>query len=337
MYRFSEIGDVSLDFMFAQEQSRVTWIIYELFRLNYQIYQSSNLVTCHQIKWGLTGKIKRAKIMDKSMEWKTKKKLIFVFSLCMVLVMTGCARRPSVVLEAKPSTPRIETPTTGYTIQVGAFRKLDNAVQLTQALTSQNLDAFYFKHDSGLFKVRFGDFSTRKQAEEKAKSLKKAKIILDYFIVSPENHPVRQARLSGLDFVREQIVNRALSYLGLPYRWGGADPREGFDCSGLTMAVYRLVGLNLPHSSHSQFRSGIPIEKEDLRKGDLVFFRSPNEGRISHVGIYTGNGDFIHAPGKDQTIRLDSLSDRYFQEHYAGARTYISQISQDRPGENNKN
>lgn len=275
--------------------------------------------------------------MGMSMEWRTMKTSIFIFLLCMLLVMIGCARHPSLVLEAKPSAPKIEVPIAGYTIQVGAFRQLDNAVRLTQALTSQNLDAFYFKHDSGLYKVRFGDFSTRQKAREKAESLKTARIILDYFIVSPESHPVRQAKLSGLDFVREQIVNRALGYLGLPYRWGGADPQEGFDCSGLTMAVYHLVGLSLPHSSHSQFRSGIPIEKKDLRKGDLVFFRSPNEGRISHVGIYTGNGDFVHAPGKDQTIRLDSLSDQYFQENYAGARTYISQISQDQPGENNKN
>ena len=76
---------------------------------------------------------------------------------------------------------------------------------------------------------------------------------------------------------------------------------------------------------------------KDLQKGDLVFFRTSREGRISHVGIYTGNGDFVHAPGKNQTIRLDPLSDPYFQDHYAGARTYISQTTRDQPEEDNKN
>lgn len=228
--------------------------------------------------------------------------------------------------------PQLKTSTTGYTLQFGAFRQLDNAVRLNLSLTAQNLDAFYFKHESGLYKVRFGDFPTREKAREKAENLKATGLITEYFIVSPESHPVRQAQLSGLDFVREQIVNRALNYLGLPYRWGGTNPQDGFDCSGLTMAVYHLVGLNLPHSSRSQFSSGIPIAKKDLQKGDLVFFRSPRQGRISHVGIYTGNGDFVHAPGKGRTIRVDSLADPYFQDHYAGARTYLSQISQDEPG-----
>ncbi len=256
----------------------------------------------------------------------------------LALMMIGCAKQPSVVLEAKPSQPEPgQARMTGYTLQLGAFKKLDNAVRLTQALIDQNLDAFYFKHESGLYKVRFGDFSTREKALEKADILKTSGIIEEFFIVSPGTHPVSQAQFSGLDFVREQIVNQAFGFLGLPYRWGGTKPEEGFDCSGLTKAVYHLVGLNLPHSSHSQFNEGNPISKKDLQKGDLVFFRSQREGSISHVGIYTGNGEFIHAPGRDQTIRVDSLSDRYFKDRYAGARTYLSRLSQDQTKGNYRN
>lgn len=266
-----------------------------------------------------------------------EKRLIQIFLMGLALMMIGCAKQPSVALKARPSTFQSEATKTGYTLQFGAFSQLDNAVRLTQALIAQNLDAFYFKHDSGLYKVRFGDFPTRQKAREKAEILKTSGIITEYFIVNPESHPVSQSQYSGLDFVREQIVNRALSFLGLPYRWGGTRPEEGFDCSGLTMAVYHLVGLNLPHSSHSQFNGGSPVSRKDLEKGDLVFFRSSREGRISHVGIYTGNGDFVHAPGKDQAIRVDSLSDRYFHDRYAGARTYLSQLSRDQTQEDNKN
>jgi hypothetical protein len=255
--------------------------------------------------------------------------LIQIFLMGVVLMLIGCAKHPSVALEAKPSTFQPEASRMGYTLQFGAFSQLDNAVRLTQALIDQNLDAFYFRHESGLYKVRFGDFPTRQEAREKAESLIASGIITEYFIVSPESHPVSQSPYSGLDFVREQIVNRALSFLGLPYRWGGTRPEEGFDCSGLTKAVYHLAGLNLPHSSYSQFNGGSPVSKKDLKKGDLVFFRGSKEGRISHVGIYTGNGDFVHAPGKDQTIRVDSLSDRYFQDRYAGARTYLSRLRRD--------
>jgi cell wall-associated NlpC family hydrolase len=260
-----------------------------------------------------------------------------IFLMGLVLMMIGCARQPSVALEARPSTFLPEATKIGYTLQFGAFSQVDNAVRLTQALIDQNLDAFYFKHDSGLYKVQFGDFATRQKAKEKAESLKASGIITEYFIVSPESQPVSQSPHSGLDFIREQIVNRAFSFLGLPYRWGGTRPEEGFDCSGLTMAVYHLVGLNLPHSSHSQYIGGNPVSRKDLKKGDLVFFRSSREGRISHVGIYTGNGDFVHAPGKNQSIRVDSLSDRYFQHRFAGARTYISRLSRDQTQKNSKN
>jgi len=81
----------------------------------------------------------------------------------------------------------------------------------------------------------------------------------------------------------------------------------------------------LPRTSLAQFRSGTPVSRENLEKGDLVFFLGQRRKSISHVGIYTGDGNFIHAPGKDKRIRVESLSNQYFRDRFAGARTYLNQ------------
>jgi len=89
------------------------------------------------------------------------------------------------------------------------------------------------------------------------------------------------------------------------------------------MAVYRINGLNLPRMSKEQYRVGIPIKKGQLKSGDLVFFATSRGKRVSHVGIYTSDNKFIHAPGKGRRICAASLSKRYFNTRYVGARTYL--------------
>ena len=89
------------------------------------------------------------------------------------------------------------------------------------------------------------------------------------------------------------------------------------------MAVYQLNGLDLPRSSRQQFNYGTPVSCEDLAKGDLVFFANSGNGKVSHVGIYIGDGRFVHAPGKGKTVRLDFLSDAYYQSRYTGARSFF--------------
>jgi len=247
---------------------------------------------------------------------------IFIVS---IFLFISCSHNSSMALEASPQSEQWIVSKTGFVIQVGAFRNLDNAVRLTLSLNAKNLDAYYFKHESGLYKVRFGNYLSRRPAQEDAKRLKETGFIQEYFVVSPETYAISQSRQSGLEAVRSEIVTRAHSFLGMPYRWGGYTPEKGFDCSGLTMAVYDLVGLHLPRTSLAQFRSGTPVPKENLDRGDLVFFLSQNRNRISHVGIYTGEGNFIHAPGKDKIIRIESLSNQYFQNRFAGARTYLAQ------------
>ena len=212
---------------------------------------------------------------------------------------------------------------TGWTIQVGAFANVDNAIRLTRDLQDKKIEAYYFLYRTGLYKVRFGDFPTREKAQKEAEQVKGEGIIDEYFLVSPDSYSVADRPLKGDAYLRSRLVETARSYLGVPYQWGGASREDGFDCSGLTMAVYQLNGLNLPHSSARQYEVGRSVGRDELMPGDLVFFATGGGGRVSHVGIYCGNGAFIHAPGAGQRIRTDSLSTRYFADRYVGARTCL--------------
>jgi cell wall-associated NlpC family hydrolase len=148
-------------------------------------------------------------------------------------------------------------------------------------------------------------------------------IIESFYIVRPDAYAVAQDAGKGNQRFREEIVKTARRYVGVPYRWGGESPRTGFDCSGYTMVVYRLNGLDLPRSSRQQWEIGKQISRRQLQKGDLVFFATSGGGRISHVGIYTGEDKFLHAPSKGSRIKTSSLSSKYFRSRYVGARSYL--------------
>jgi peptidoglycan DL-endopeptidase CwlO len=104
----------------------------------------------------------------------------------------------------------------------------------------------------------------------------------------------------------------AMKYLGIPYAWGGASP-AGFDCSGLVMYVYAQLGILLPHYAAAQYGFGTPVSRDQLQPGDLVFFDG-----LSHVGIYIGGGQIVHAPQTGDVVKISSLSD--FGAGYVGAR-----------------
>lgn len=211
----------------------------------------------------------------------------------------------------------------GHTIQVGAFVELDNAVRLMQKLDALGLDAYYYRHASGLYKVRFGDFPSRKEAEARAVQLRKAGVIEAFYIVAPGEFAAARYRYYQDGTLRKMLVSTAEGFLGIPYEWGGESAETGFDCSGLAMTIYKLNGLNLPRNSVAQFQAGSPVRREDLAPGDLVFFATNGNSAVSHVGIYTGNGKFIHAPKKGDAIRQSSLRNGYFDGCYVGARTYL--------------
>ena len=104
--------------------------------------------------------------------------------------------------------------------------------------------------------------------------------------------------------------------IGAPYRYGGSGP-DAFDCSGLVAYAYGRAGVDLPRTAAQQFAIARPVPRRDLRPGDLVFFRLTGRD-VSHVGIYAGEGRFVHAPQSGGTVRVARLDDEWFQERYAG-------------------
>jgi hypothetical protein len=251
------------------------------------------------------------------------KKLVLKNIIPVLFILLGFGCKGSVLLEP-PSPPSPKSPELlGYSIQTGAFSVLANAVRMTDKLRNQGCDVFYFRDESGLFKVRIGDFVTFGKAEESAKWLLQKGLITDYFIVVPADFPEATKKTRKTFSFRDKLVTTAEGFLDYPYIWGGESPDEGFDCSGLALAVYRLNGLNLPRTSREQYRVGNPVPRNLLKKGDLVFFDTVKGFRISHVGIYAGNGRFIHAPGRNKSIRYDSLANSYYSRCFVGGCTYF--------------
>lgn len=120
----------------------------------------------------------------------------------------------------------------------------------------------------------------------------------------------------------DDVLIRAIGLVGTPYRYGGNTPDGGFDCSGLIGFVYRdVAGISLPRTTSqlSQMR-GQNVSRSNLQSGDLVFFATSGGSRVSHAGIYVGEGRFVHAPSSGGTVRLDSLSNRYWQGAYLDAK-----------------
>ena len=119
------------------------------------------------------------------------------------------------------------------------------------------------------------------------------------------------------------VLMRAISLVGTPYRYGGNTPEGGFDCSGLVNYVYHdMLDLKLPRTSRDLAAyQGPKIEPQQLATADLVFFGSG--GNVTHVGIYVGEGRFVHAPSTGGTVRLDHLDGSYWRRHYSGSKRVL--------------
>ncbi len=139
-----------------------------------------------------------------------------------------------------------------------------------------------------------------------------------------EPRPLRSARTGpaeALDLRADDLLMQAVGLIGTPYRFGGTTPQQGFDCSGFTSFVFReAVGVELPRTANDQFKqAGMPVSKQDLAAGDLVFFRQ-GRGRIDHVGIYVGEGRFVHSPSRGGRVRIDALAAPHWTRIFQGAR-----------------
>jgi cell wall-associated NlpC family hydrolase len=119
---------------------------------------------------------------------------------------------------------------------------------------------------------------------------------------------------------RESLLAFAMKLRDIRYHRGGRAPSTGFDCSGFVRYVFiHSIGLDLPTNSASQFLAGLKVKRNEMKTGDLVFFRTRGKA-VSHVGIYIDNGQFIHSPSAGKTVRVDSLNEAYWAQHFVGAK-----------------
>jgi cell wall-associated NlpC family hydrolase len=119
---------------------------------------------------------------------------------------------------------------------------------------------------------------------------------------------------------RSEALLQALLAIGVDYRYGGKSPATGFDCSGLVAHVYREAwGIRLPPTTAAQSRAGVPVSLAELQAGDLVFYDTLQRP-YSHVGIYLGEGKFVHAPKSGAQVRIESLQSNYWAQRFNGAR-----------------
>lgn len=267
-------------------------------------------------------------------------KNIRLFTMALLLlapVATGCAAQ------------RAGLKSIGFAIQVGAFSEVKNAERLTKKLQDQGIEAFYFRKENGIYAVRFGDFERREEARQTAQRLVRERVVSSYFIAPPRQDQSAALRAPSLEKapspslskppvvpkVREQQAPRrersdmggiaartAERFVGIPYRWGGDTVVDGMDCSGFVRAVYNLCGVNIPRTSREQYRVGDVVAKDELQDGDLVFF-GPSLEEITHVGIFVGNGRFVHAPRRGDDIKVTALDDAYFLKRFIGAKRYF--------------
>lgn len=130
-------------------------------------------------------------------------------------------------------------------------------------------------------------------------------------------------RISNFTDRAAQIAIEALSLVGIRYRYGGNSPEQGLDCSGLVRYVFREAGgTDLPRTSNEMSRQGQAVDKQDLQPGDLVFFNTLNRA-FSHVGIYLGNNQFIHAPSAGRSVRVENMDMNYWKTRFNGARRVL--------------
>jgi cell wall-associated NlpC family hydrolase len=126
------------------------------------------------------------------------------------------------------------------------------------------------------------------------------------------------------------IVQEARESVGTPYVWA-QQSEKSTDCAGLVRRVAAVAGIAIPRTSRAQYASGRPIPASDLRPGDLVFFKNTYRRGISHVGIYVGEGEFIHAASRRRRVVVDRLDKEYFAARFAGARRIVDDAREPLP------
>lgn len=218
----------------------------------------------------------------------------------------------------------------GDTIVVGRKLKISVPRQLPDIETPDPI--MTVMTDKVYYKIKKGDTLEKISTQYKItpEELKKANLLADedfkegQVIVIPPV-PVTESTLSESEITREislrnSLIRDAFTYLNMPYKLGGSGITS-IDCSTLTKLVYQNIGIALPNTSFLQFEEGVPVDKDEMADGDLLFFK--RRGYIGHVGIYVGNNLFIHASSNEKKVTVASLDNSYFRRNFAGARRYL--------------
>ena len=120
------------------------------------------------------------------------------------------------------------------------------------------------------------------------------------------------------------VVDRAHALLGTPYKWGGTSAEQGFDCSSFLVYLFKTeANIHIPRTTAAMHRStAATVKRNELKPGDAVFFKGNGRGQVSHVGLYIGEGKFIHSPRTGKNVRIDSLGNNYWNKNYTGAKRF---------------
>ncbi|PIJ51662.1 endopeptidase [Erwinia sp. OLTSP20] len=150
-----------------------------------------------------------------------------------------------------------------------------------------------------------------------------------HLVTTDNGKPLQLSKTHLAEFskARAAAMEKLMNQLGKPYLWGGASPRTGFDCSGLVWYAFKdLVNYKLPRTANEMFhlRDAAPVRRNQLQRGDLVFFHIRGHKAADHVGVYLGNGKFIQSPRTGEEIHVSTLADSYWQRHYLGARRMMT-------------
>jgi cell wall-associated NlpC family hydrolase len=227
-----------------------------------------------------------------------------------------------------------------YGVQVGAFKEFERAEQVQEALEDAGYSS-YFSEAGGYKRVRIGPYRSREKAEREARSLwpflvarfgplefQRSWVVVEDREI--ENAPILSPEAPAPVFPDRRVVARgdarlvledAMSHLGTPYRWGGTQP-GGFDCSGFVQFIMGGRGFVVPRQAKNQFKVGDDVVADALEPGDLVFFSTYTRG-ASHVGIYIGEGEFIHSSSGEGVVTITPLAKRYYANRYLGARRVL--------------
>ncbi|MDQ0502926.1 murein DD-endopeptidase [Pseudomonas marginalis] len=120
------------------------------------------------------------------------------------------------------------------------------------------------------------------------------------------------------------VIDRAHALLGTPYKWGGTSAEQGFDCSSFLVYLFKTeANIHIPRTTAAMHRStAATVKRSELKPGDAVFFKGNGRGQVSHVGLYIGEGKFIHSPRTGKNVRIDSLGNNYWNKNYTGAKRF---------------